>query len=64
MLSAYEMIHRHNVPLSLLMKAFPDRLDHCVCEDGDRLEKRLKVEASYEGARDRMKAKVNSKEHA
>ncbi|KIH58664.1 hypothetical protein ANCDUO_11124, partial [Ancylostoma duodenale] len=58
-LSAYDMIYRHNVPLSHLMAAFPERLANCVSGDQARLEKRLKVEASYEGARDRMKVKMD-----
>ncbi|RCN30937.1 tRNA uridine 5-carboxymethylaminomethyl modification enzyme GidA [Ancylostoma caninum] len=58
-LSAYDMIYRHNVPLSQLMAAFPERLTHCMSGDQARLEKRLKVEASYEGARDRMKVKMD-----
>ncbi|EYC46148.1 hypothetical protein Y032_0406g900 [Ancylostoma ceylanicum] len=58
-LSAYDMIHRHNVPLSQLVATFPERLAHCVSGDETRLEKRLKVEASYEGARDRMKVKMD-----
>ncbi|CAJ0606928.1 unnamed protein product [Cylicocyclus nassatus] len=58
-LSAYELLYRYNVPLKSLLEAFPDRLIHLNVGDEERLENRLKCEASYEGARERMKAKMD-----
>ncbi|KHJ90821.1 tRNA uridine 5-carboxymethylaminomethyl modification enzyme GidA [Oesophagostomum dentatum] len=57
-LSAYEMMYRHDVSLRTLIEAFPESLSKFAVGDKKRLEKRLKCEAGYEGARDRMKAKM------
>ncbi|KJH50213.1 tRNA uridine 5-carboxymethylaminomethyl modification enzyme GidA [Dictyocaulus viviparus] len=57
-LSAYEMIHRHNVSLNEMKTAFPDRLDPYIPNNSKNLEERLKSEGSYEIARERMKSKM------
>ncbi|KAJ1368637.1 hypothetical protein KIN20_029849 [Parelaphostrongylus tenuis] len=57
-LSAYEMIHRHNISLDEMKSAFPERLRHCIPSDSKNLEERVKSEGFYEAAHERMKVKM------
>ncbi|KAK5980539.1 tRNA uridine 5-carboxymethylaminomethyl modification enzyme GidA, partial [Trichostrongylus colubriformis] len=57
-LSAYEMLYRHNVSLEELINVFPDQLGPGWSENLESLEKRLRYEASYEVAQERMKNKM------
>ncbi|KAK6044977.1 hypothetical protein COOONC_17518 [Cooperia oncophora] len=57
-LTAYEMLYRHNVSLEQLRVAFPDQLSSCLPDNLESLEKRLKCESSYELAHERMKNKM------
>ncbi|XGW12487.1 hypothetical protein V3C99_013299 [Haemonchus contortus] len=57
-LSAYEMLYRHNIPLEDLKAALPDQLGHCLPDKLGNLETRLKYEASYEVAQKRMKNRM------
>uniref|UniRef100_A0A158PB30 Protein MTO1 homolog, mitochondrial n=1 Tax=Angiostrongylus cantonensis TaxID=6313 RepID=A0A158PB30_ANGCA len=57
-LSAYEMVHRHNVSLGEMKTAFFDRLGHCIPNNFKNLEERIRCEGSYEAAHERMKVKM------
>ncbi|WKX94251.1 hypothetical protein Q1695_011477 [Nippostrongylus brasiliensis] len=57
-LTAYDMLYRHNISLKKLKETFPERLANSLSNDLDSLEKRIKCEGSYEGAVERMKIKM------
>lgn len=59
-LSAFDIMHRHNIGLDVLRNAFPKQLAGCLPKELENLEKRLRYQGSYEGAHERMKIKVLS----
>ncbi|VDO25766.1 unnamed protein product [Heligmosomoides polygyrus] len=57
-LSAFDIMHRHNIGLDVLRNAFPKQLAGCLPKELENLEKRLRYQGSYEGAHERMKIKM------